>query len=204
MIAEAFSCVVFVPVDVVKERMQIQVLGEQASSSSLPVYRSSGHAIRTILKTEGLSGIYKGYGATLASFGPFSALYFLFYEEMKKAMASFNSSLSSSHLPLTHTILASSGAGLLASFLTTPLDLVKLRLQVQRASRPTTSTISTTSAVTTYRGVWHALTSIYKQEGFKHLFRGGGARMLFHAPSTAVTLTSYEYVKQTLIGKDTN
>ena len=48
---------VFVPVDVVKERMQIQVLGETVSD--LPVYRSSLDAIRTILRTEGLLGIYK-------------------------------------------------------------------------------------------------------------------------------------------------
>jgi hypothetical protein len=28
-------------------------------------------------------GLYRAYGATVMSFGPFSALYFLFYEKMK-------------------------------------------------------------------------------------------------------------------------
>ena len=40
-------------------------------------------AIRQILKYEGVRGIYKAYGATVFSFGPFSALYFLFYENIK-------------------------------------------------------------------------------------------------------------------------
>ena len=35
-----------------------------------------------ISKQEGLRGIYKGYWATLLSFGPFSALYFGLYEKV--------------------------------------------------------------------------------------------------------------------------
>jgi len=35
------------------------------------------------MKVEGFRGIYKAYGATVMSFGPFSALYFLFYEYFK-------------------------------------------------------------------------------------------------------------------------
>jgi len=42
-------------------------------------------AIYTIRKTEGITGLYRAYGATVASFGPFSALYFLFYEKLKKS-----------------------------------------------------------------------------------------------------------------------
>jgi len=35
------------------------------------------------MRTEGLRGIYKAYAATVLSFGPFSALYFMFYEKLK-------------------------------------------------------------------------------------------------------------------------
>lgn len=44
--------------------------------------RGSMHALRTIFKEEGVRGVYRGYGATLFSFGPFSAFYFLLYEEV--------------------------------------------------------------------------------------------------------------------------
>lgn len=87
-----YSCVVFVPVDVVKERLQVQVsastsnAGRTLESSKLapPVYKGSLDALIQICRQEGLTGIYKGYGATLLSYGPFSALYFFLYEEVKK------------------------------------------------------------------------------------------------------------------------
>lgn len=95
----------FVPVDVIKERMQIQrptsVLQQSVANtspnaltsalnggdiSSMPTpYKSGMHAVRTILKEEGVAGIYRGYFITMLSFGPFSALYFVFYEELKAA-----------------------------------------------------------------------------------------------------------------------
>lgn len=81
--AEAVACVLFVPIDVVKERLQVQGTMQGAAQ-----YTGSLDACRAILRSEGLPGIYKGYAATLASFGPFSALYFLFYERLKSAHAS--------------------------------------------------------------------------------------------------------------------
>lgn len=40
-------------------------------------------AIQKILKSEGVVGLYRAYGATVASYGPFSAFYFMFYEKLK-------------------------------------------------------------------------------------------------------------------------
>lgn len=77
MAAEAACCTVFVPVDVVKERLQIQ-----SNQQSTTHYKGSLDAFRMILRREGLRGIYKGYWATLLSYGPFSALYFLLFEEV--------------------------------------------------------------------------------------------------------------------------
>ncbi len=81
---------VFVPVDVIKERLQVTrnlaplslQTSPAAGPSALPQYRNSWDAFRQILRSEGLRGAYKGYSATLLSYGPFSALYFLFYEKV--------------------------------------------------------------------------------------------------------------------------
>jgi hypothetical protein len=71
---------------VVKERLQVQssvnAIGGAAAKHSLPQYSNSMDALIKIGRQEGLAGIYKGYGATLFSYGPFSALYFLLYEEV--------------------------------------------------------------------------------------------------------------------------
>ena len=81
--AETICCIIFVPVDVVKERMQVT----RDSTSAKHPYTSSFQALRHILQTEGIRGIYKGYGATLASYGPFACIYFVLYEELKTAWA---------------------------------------------------------------------------------------------------------------------
>ena len=94
--------------DVIKERLQVQMqvqkpleftnnIGAGASSSSssgsssssanigsrLPIYKGSFDALLQICRQEGVRGIYKGYGATLLTYGPFSALYFFLYEEVE-------------------------------------------------------------------------------------------------------------------------
>lgn len=74
MFAETVACIIFVPIDVIKERRQVQ------SDLKTFTYKSDIDAIRQISKVEGLRGLYKAYGATVISFGPFSALYFMFYE----------------------------------------------------------------------------------------------------------------------------
>ena len=76
--------------DVVKERLQVQIqfpLGTEPHTIKnppvgLPLYNGSLDALIQICKNEGLKGIYKGYGATLLTYGPFSALYFFLYEEV--------------------------------------------------------------------------------------------------------------------------
>lgn len=77
-----YSCIIFVPVDVVKERLQVQRKVSEVAGKETTLYRGSYDAIRTIFKDEGLMGIYRGYGATLFAYGPFSAFYFLFYEQV--------------------------------------------------------------------------------------------------------------------------
>ena len=46
-----------------------------------------------------------------------------------------------------------------------------------------------------YRGILHGLKSVFAQDGFVGLFKGVGARMLFHAPSTALSIGFYEYFR---------
>jgi hypothetical protein len=94
------------------------------------------------VKNEGLRGLYRGYVATLSSFGPFSALYFLIYEESKAFTARYKQSTIYS---ASDNFICATAAGAFASFLTNPLDLGKLRFQVQR--RIDASASMTTSGI---------------------------------------------------------
>lgn len=196
MVAESVSCVLWVPIDVVKERQQVAVaLAAQQRPSTLNV-------VRQIFRTEGIRGVYKGYAATLASFGPFSALYFVFYERLKAEAEQATRTARGGLLPLPWQVACASSAGAAASILTSPLDLVKLRLQVQRSGTAAAAAAAGDAGGAgpgqaapwgaPYKGVVHALREIVRLEGALALFRGAGARVAFHAPSTALTLTLFE------------
>ena len=96
-------------------------------------------AFRQILSTEGIRGLYRAYGATVLSFGPFSALYFLFYEKFKGFIVANDTQTylkkvereekaEEAQIGFWASMLCSMGAGGLASVVTNPLDMGKLRL----------------------------------------------------------------------------
>lgn len=80
------------------------------------------------------------------SFGPFSALYFLFYEKLKEKAANFTAAdyrrkiaqedeagkqaAQQQDIGFWSAMFCSMQAGVMASFLTNPLDMAKLRMQV--------------------------------------------------------------------------
>ncbi len=215
MAAETVSCLVYVPVDVVKERLQVQrrLRTGQEISGALPMYRGTWHALSTIMETEGLRGVYRGYGATLLSFGPFSAFYFLFYEKFKHWSARSVGATTQEEVPFYLTLASAAGAGGLASWITNPVDLVRLRLQVQRGgassssssmegskphahhSHPSPSPLGSLPAVEQYRNTWDGLTKVYRREGFYGWFRGSGARIAFYTPSTMISMSLYDTLK---------
>jgi solute carrier family 25 thiamine pyrophosphate transporter 19 len=91
-------------------------------------------------------------------------------------------------VPFPMVVFASASAGALASWVTSPLDMAKLRLQVQRgnlAENPGQSSHM-------YRGVVDCLRLTYREGGLKGLFRGAGARVLHFTPAMTITMTCYE------------
>ena len=89
---------------------------------------------------------------------------------------------------LPYIITSSSVAGATASFITNPLDLAKLRLQIGRSGQ-ISGAPSTTASM---------LRHVYRKHGVVGMFRGAGARVLFHTPNTAITMTAFEECKKLL------
>ncbi|KAA0162457.1 hypothetical protein FNF31_03256 [Cafeteria roenbergensis] len=187
LIAEALSCVLFVPVDVIKERMQVQ--GGRPAGAGTTYYTGTVHAITSIYRGEGLAGVYRGYWATVGSFGPFSALYFAFYEAAKAAylgQAGPEAPRGAAQMPFWASLLSGASAGAAASVLTNPLDLVKLRLQVQRGGA---------GLDFGYTGLIQGLRRMAAEEGLRAMMRGAGTRVAFHTPTTAISMALFETCK---------
>ena len=196
--AEIISCIVFVPVDIIKERRQVQ------SKLKTFNYKNDLDALLTIIKQEKIRGIYKAYGATIFSFGPMSAFYFMFYEYFKGFFVRNDAKTYINRIKKENTeelknvrlnisfyesLICSGLASSLSSFITNPLDLVKLRMQVQRAD------YSNDNKHAEYKNMVHGLINIGYKEGVRGLFRGSFARVLAYTPTGAITMTFMEFFK---------
>lgn len=117
-----------IPVTVVKTRYE----------SGVFLYRSLGDAIRHTYRNEGIRGLTSGLAPTLMRDVPFSGLYYMFYTQLKavsmpmlledagkrRKMGKSKSVISTSVV----TFLCGINAGLLASVVTQPMDVVSLTL----------------------------------------------------------------------------
>jgi len=185
LFAETVSCVLWVPIDVIKERLQVQ------SNLKSFQYKNAVDAIFQISKVEGLRGLYRAYGATILSFGPFSGLYLMSYEFLKKEFIK-----PGSHVGLFESTFMAGMAGCFASVLTNPLDIAKLRMQVQRAEGFKSG--SGEPGRFGYKNVFHGVYTIAQKEGVLSLFKGSLARTFYHTPATAISLGLLEYIRHTV------
>ncbi|KAJ7195555.1 mitochondrial carrier domain-containing protein [Mycena haematopus] len=164
------------PLEIVKIRLQIQ--GEAAKAEGFAP-KGAVHIIRQL----GVLGLYKGASACLLRDIPFSAIYFPTYGHLKKDV--FHEGYNGKQLSFIELLASAGIAGMPAAYLTTPADVVKTRLQVEARK-----------GQTHYKGLVDAFATIYREEGFRALFKGGPARIIRSSPQFAFTLMSYEMFKK--------
>lgn len=187
LIAETISAVFWVPMEVIKQRAQVRTSGGAAASSV--------GVARDLLRHEGPRALFKGYGLTVGVFGPYSMIYFVCYERFKEVWSKILQ-LEEKSLPLYAVASSASSAGAIAAATTTPLDIVKTRLQTQGDVTLRTSPGATRP--TQYTSTWHAVRTIAVEEGVRGLTRGVTARVLWIMPGTAITMSSYSWMKSKL------
>lgn len=122
--SEIVACTVRVPVEVIKQRMQVGIYKDM---NVFTVFNK-------ILRTEGPFGLYKGFAATIQREIPFSAIQFPIYETLKTKYAGDDSG---------KMAVCGSISGGTTAFLTTPLDVLKTRTMLLRRQdeRPSLKTI---------------------------------------------------------------
>merc|ERR1712111_308269 len=123
--ARAFAGSIMIPFTVIKIRFE----------SSSYNYTTTSQALRNILKLEGLKGLTSGLGPTLVRDVPFSGLYLMFYEHLKSITPD---DVKQTHGSSAHFVCGMT-AGVLASLVTQPADVIKTRLQLS----PDTKSVAT-------------------------------------------------------------
>ncbi|KDO24523.1 hypothetical protein SPRG_10338 [Saprolegnia parasitica CBS 223.65] len=184
--SELCSSVTNVPTEVMKARMQLGQNPKNATggwSTHTSNYRGTLHAVQSIVRHEGVAGLYSGYASCLTVDASYAGFCFVFYEALKKH---YRTSMDRPPGAVeTVAIGAVSGAG--AAMLTNPLDVVTLRLMTQGTHK-------------IYRGIFHCLQRSIAEEGIRILWKGSATRMMSTVPSTGISFGVYESIKGLLGG----
>jgi hypothetical protein len=116
----AANLIVGHPFDTIKVKLQSQ---PTPAPGQLPKYSGAIDAVKQTVAAEGPRGLYKGMGAPLATVAAFNALLFTARGQMESLLRS------DPGVPLTakQQFVAGAGAGVAASFLACPTELIKCR-----------------------------------------------------------------------------
>ena len=152
----AIGITVASPTDVVKVRLQAQA----RATADIPLrYNGALDAYKKIIQQEGIAGLWSGYGPNLARNCIVNATELVAYDQSKQLLLSmgFADNL------LTH-IGAGLSAGLAATLLGSPVDVVKTNVMNMKKSVHSTGTASFTGPLTcaTYLMKTHGIKAFYK------------------------------------------
>lgn len=139
-------------------------------------YGLSIAVVRELYRTDGLAGFYRGYFASLATYVPSSAAWWMFYPIYTDAISNILPPNQTSHMLIQ--IMAGTSSGMTVTALTNPLDVIRANIQVQRTS---------------YSMAFHRL---WQEEGFRLLGKGLWARMTQSCISSAFIVAGYETLKR--------
>ena len=221
-VASSFSQILGVPIDVISQRQMVSGVSVKSNDGSGGVTKLRGYAngaavFREIFRKEGVRGFYRGFGASVATLVPGSALWWGFYGTYQRIIwhklvpAEYGgrkdddtgNALMGTTAPgegvaekpapakppesavIAVQIASGICAGMSSGFLTTPLDIVKTRLQVLsgQPGNEGHTFVSTARA-------------LYAEHGASGFLRGVRPRMTSVAIWGTTMVTAYEFLKR--------
>ncbi|KAH7553864.1 hypothetical protein ACOSP7_029245 [Xanthoceras sorbifolium] len=165
------ALVIVTPFEVVKIRLQQQ----KGLTPELLKYKGPVHCARLIIREEGLRGLWAGAAPTVMRNGTNQAAMFT-------AKNAFDVILWKKHegdgktLQPWQSMISGFFAGTVGPFCTGPFDVVKTRLMAQ----------SRQGGELKYKGMIHAITTIYAEEGLLALWKGLLPRLMRIPPGQAI------------------
>jgi len=169
------SSIVLVPGELIKQRLQMGQISSVAEGISV------------IWKNEGLMGFFTGYSGVCLRDVPYTMMELGIYDNLKSMYIKWktrNSGDGSGEYKLTQwdEIIAAAITGGIIGYATAPLDNIKTKLMVDVG----------------YNGFFDCVSKTVSTGGISALFNGGGARVAWLMPFTAIYLPIYEIIKRKL------
>lgn len=181
-IAGCIGATVVYPIDLVKTRMQAQ--------KHKALYENSLDCFKKILKKEGFKGLYSGLAAQLVGVAPEKAIKLTVNDLVRGIGSNDDGSIT-----MGWEITAGSSAGACQVIFTNPLEIVKIRLQMQggkaKELKPGEIPHKRLTAA-----------QIVRQLGVKGLYKGASACLLRDVPFSAIYFPTYANIKYHLFNYD--
>lgn len=179
------------PLDTVKTRLQ-------AGKG----YKNTLHCVLTIYRKETVAGFFKGMSFPLASITVYNSVVFGFFSNTQRLISKYRYGDGRHPCSMLDLTVASMLTGLVSVGLGAPVDLVKIRLQMQtqtllaenlHLAGNTNIPVHSVSvpAQRLYRGPIHCISSILQNEGILGLYRGAGAMVMRDVPGYALYFIPY-------------
>ncbi|KAF2969388.1 hypothetical protein GQX73_g4195 [Xylaria multiplex] len=182
-VAGAFGAFMVYPIDLVKTRMQNQ----RGADPGQRLYKNSIDCFRKVVANEGVRGLYSGVLPQLVGVAPEKAIKLTVNDIVRGIFTDKKSG----HIDLPYEMLAGGTAGACQVVFTNPLEIVKIRLQVQGEM------VKATEGATPKRSaMW-----IVKNLGLKGLYKGASACLLRDVPFSAIYFPTYSHLKKDMFGE---
>jgi len=163
------------PFDTIKVRMQAGGTGQ------FPSYANSNDAMYAIYRQEGFKGFFRGMSLPLAGTILETSCLFTTNGVLRRKLCEAGDLSPDAELPMRYVALSGAGTGFIVSWVLTPTELVKCRLQVP-SPEPHLR----------YLGPVDCLVKSIRSEGLRVLYRGHTATMIREVPGTMCWFSAYE------------
>ncbi|SPN98895.1 probable mitochondrial carrier protein ARALAR1 [Cephalotrichum gorgonifer] len=180
-LAGAFGAFMVYPIDLVKTRMQNQ----RDASPGMRMYKNSVDCFQKVVRNEGFLGLYSGVLPQLVGVAPEKAIKLTVNDLVRKYFTGKDG-----NIWWMHEVIAGGSAGACQVVFTNPLEIVKIRLQIQGEMAKGVDGPPKRSAM------W-----IVKNLGLKGLYKGAAACLLRDVPFSAIYFPAYNHLKKDLFNE---
>lgn len=181
-IAGAFGAFMVYPIDLVKTRLQNQ----RSAQVGQLLYKNSLDCFQKVIRNEGVRGLYSGVLPQLVGVAPEKAIKLTVNDLVRGKF----SDPKTGSIWVGHEILAGASAGACQVIFTNPLEIVKIRLQVQGEVAKSQKAVEKRSAM------W-----IVRNLGLVGLYKGASACLLRDVPFSAIYFPTYNHLKRDYFGE---
>ncbi|ROT40869.1 mitochondrial carrier [Sodiomyces alkalinus F11] len=179
--AGAFGAFMVYPIDLVKTRLQNQ----RSARPGERLYKNSIDCFQKVIRNEGVLGLYSGVLPQLVGVAPEKAIKLTVNDLVRTRFTDKDGKIT-----LPAEIFAGGAAGACQVVFTNPLEIVKIRLQVQGEVAKTVEGTPKRSAM------W-----IIRNLGLVGLYKGALACLLRDVPFSAIYFPTYNHLKRDMFGE---